>query len=129
MKIQLANEAELNAIGVHGQNTFYQGTNRDCLLFLFDPQTVSLDAVCAAFTPENCKTVQITDDTGTFLHEHYTIRVEAGVGCQDYVLTETVKENTQQCVFVKMARSTLAERKLLEQQAAIDALVVAALEG
>jgi len=129
VKIQLANGAQLDALGVHGQNIFYQGINRDCLTFLFDPETVSLEVVCAAFVPENCTAIQITDDTGTFLHENYTIRVQAGTGCQEYVLTGSVKEDTGLCVFVKMAQSTLAERQILEQQAAIDALVVAALEG
>jgi len=129
MKIQLANGAQLDALGVHGQNIFYQEINRDCLTFLFDPETVSLEAVCATFVPENCAAIQITDDTGTFLHENYTIRVQAGTGCQEYILTGSVKEDTGLCVFVKMAQSTLAERQILEQQAAIDALVVAALEG
>lgn len=51
MKIKLANHAELDALGVHGQHTFYQGVNRDCLIFLFDPAAVSLETVCAAFVP------------------------------------------------------------------------------
>jgi len=129
VKIQLANGAQLDALGVHGQHTFYQGVTRDCLIFLFDPAAVSLDAVCTAFVPENCATIQLSDDSGTFLHENYTIRVEAGIGLQEHILTGSVKDDTRQCVFVKMAQASLAERQLLEQQAILDALIVANLEG
>lgn len=128
MKVQLYNGVELEAIGVFGRNYFYQGVNRDSLVFLFAPESVSLDAVRAAFTPENCREIRLSDGNETFLHEHYTIRLELGIGFQEQVLTGSVKQDTTQCIFVTMAQSTLTERQLQAQQAALDALIIAALE-
>jgi len=127
--VKLADNTELEALGVHGRNVYYQGVGRDCLIFLFAPETVNLDAVRSKFTPENCACIEVSDGSGTYVYENYTIRVELGEGYVSHVLEGNVGQDTKQCVYVKMAQSTPAERKILEQQAAIDALVVAALEG
>ncbi len=129
MQVKLSDGAELEVIGVHGRNVFYQGVSRDCLIFLFDAETVLLETVRAWFTTENSAVITIVDANRTYVHENYTIRIEAGEGYISHVLDEAVGQDLRQCVFVKMAQSTLAERELLEQRAAIDALVVSALEG
>ncbi len=129
MNVKLADGKEFKALGVQGRNTYYQGVSRDCLIFLFDPEAVSYAEVCADFTESNCAAIEVSDDNGKYLHENYTIRIETGEGLISYVLEGSVGQDTRECVFVKMAQSTLTERKILEQQAVIDALVVSALEG
>lgn len=128
MKVQLYNGVELEASGVFGQSCFYQGVSRDSLVFLFAPESVSFDTIRAAFTPENCREILLSDEKETFVHEHYTIRLEIGIGFKERVLTGSVKQDATQSIFVTMAQSTLAERQLLEQQAALDALIIATLE-
>ncbi len=129
MQIKFSDGVELEALGVHGRNIYYQGVSRDCLIFLFDPETVSPEKIRARFTSENSTAITVIDENGTYIHENYTIRIETGEGYVSHILDEAIGQDLRQCVFVKMAQSTLAERKILEQQAAIDALVVAALEG
>ncbi len=129
MKVKLADGRELEALGVHGRNTYYQGVSRDCLIFLFDPETVSYAEAREKFTESNCAAIEVSDDNRTYLYENYTMRIEMGEGIKSHVIEGSVGQDTSKCVFVKMAQSTLAERKILEQQAAIDALVAAALEG
>jgi len=128
VKIKLTDGTELEALGVHGRNVYYQGVGRDCLIFLFEP-TVGLDSVRSAFTAGNCQSIEVSDDKGAYIHENYTLRIELGEGFISHVLEGSVGQDTRQCVYVKIAQTTLAERQLQEQQAAIDALVVAALEG
>lgn len=129
MEIKLSNGAQLNALGVHGRKVNYQGVQRDCLIILIDPQTVTVEQVCAAFTEENCRSIEIADSDGTYIHEHYTIRVEVGQGYKDMALTGGVSGNDMtQVVYVRMAQSTLAEREIQQQREVIDQLIVSALE-
>jgi len=128
MKVQLYNGVELEASGVFGRSCFYQGVSRDSLVFLFSPESVSLEAVRAAFTPANCREILLSDEQEMFVHEHYTIRLAMGIGYKEQVLTGSVKQDLTQSIFVIMAQSTLAERQLLNQQAALDALIIATLE-
>jgi len=129
MKVKISNGSEFEALGVHGRNVYYQGVSRDCLIFLFDPDTVTLESVRSAFTADNCLSIEVTDGSGTYIHENYTLRLELGEGYISHILDGSVGQDTAQCIYVRMAQTTLAERKLLQQQAAIEALVVAALEG
>lgn len=130
MKITFANGAELPVLGVHGRVVTHNGVQRDSLLIMMSPDAVTLEQALAAFSEDACGTIWLTDADGTYVHEHYTIRLEAGQGYKDYALTGGVNTNDPaQCVYVRMARSTLAERQLQSQQESIDALLVAALEG
>lgn len=124
----------LPVLGVHGRTMNYEGVLRDSLLFLMDPEKVSLETALEAFTPERCGAVQLMDETDrrreVFVHEHYTIRVEVGQGCKDFALSGSVTELEQTpAVYVRMAQSTQAERQLQAQQEALDALLVSVLEG
>lgn len=128
MQIVLNDGAAFELKGVHGQNIFYQGINRDCLIFLFDAAT-DINEILNAFTAENCKKIFITDGENKYLHENYTIRIALGRGYQAEALGNAVAKDETQCVFVKTAQTTLAERQILQQQETLDALLIAALEG
>lgn len=131
MKITLSNGAELKTLGVHGRTINYQGTQRDCLIFMFDPDEYPLNDIVSAFNEGNCSSITLKDDAGNvYVHENYTIRIEAGIGFKEMVKSGSVSNNdTSQTVYVRMAQTTLAERKLMNQQEVIDALVAQVLEG
>lgn len=131
MKVTLTDGKVFQILGVHGKTMNYQGVTRDSLIFLFDPDKVSLDSVLEAFTEKACSSIAITDDDGnTFFHEDYTIRIEAGTGYKEMIMTGGVAStDTDQTVYVRMAQTTLTERTIQQQQDTIDALVVAVLEG
>lgn len=130
MKVTFADGMELEALGVHGRSVEYQGVRRDCLTFLFDPEAVSLAQCAEAFTPERCGSITIADEAGSYVHEHYTIRVEAGQGIQSYVLTGVANDQEpRDAVYVRMAQSTLAEREIMEQRALINRLLEAQKAG
>lgn len=130
MKIQFANGRTLDCQGVRGAPISYQGVTRDCLTFLFLPDT-DLGELLTLFTPENCRAVSLAGDEAVFIHEHYTLRVAAGIG--DKALTEgsaaVVGGQGEQVCYVSMAQTTLAERQLLAQQEVLDGLLLASLEA
>jgi hypothetical protein len=129
MTITLANGTTLEGKGVHGRTLSYQGVQRDSLIFLFDPDQLSIAQAADVFTEENCRQITLTNESGTYLHEHYTVRMEIGQGYQDMALTGSVSgNNLDQVTYVRMAQSTATERLLQEQQRAIDYLLVAALQ-
>lgn len=133
MILALANGNQMDCEGIHGSPVNYQGVTRDCLTFLFSPNT-SLDDLLKLFTPENCTIVTVKDDSGEFIHENYTIRTSVGKGYKDLAVRGmsgaggTVKEEEKQVCWVSMAQSTLAERTLQNQQDTLDALIISALE-
>lgn len=135
MTVTLSNGEQLNCLGVHGGPVTYQGVTRDRLTFLFDPGEISVEQLLEKFTAENCAAVTLADETeaesSAAVHEHYTIRTGAGMGMKDLAQRggygSSVTDERQVC-WVSMAQSTLAERMLLSQQEAIDALIVSVLE-
>ncbi len=129
MKIILSNGKKLDVLGVHGMPRTYLGVMRDCLMFIFDENT-DINCLLENFSAENCKAVTILEDGGSVagVHENYTIRIEVGSGYQDSALRDPIVSDTKVC-WVTMAQSTMEERVLIEQQEAIDALLVASLEG
>lgn len=126
MQIELNNGATFELKGACVQNIFYQGVNRDCLIFLFDTAT-DINEIMNAFTAENCKKIFIEDGENKYLHENYTIRIALSLGYRADALGNAVAKDETQCVFVKTAQSTLAERQILEQREALDALLISAL--
>lgn len=135
MTVTLSNGERLNFLGVHGGPITYQGVIRDCLTFLFDPEEMSVEQLLEKFTAENCKAVRLLDETDEnareAVHENYTIRTGAGVGMRDLARRGGYGSSVtdeQQTAYVSMAQSALAERMLLSQQEAVDALIVSALE-
>ena len=134
MTVTFQDGTSLPLLGVHGRPINYEGVMRGSLLFLMDPEKVPIQSAMEVFTPENCKAITLISGSSereeSFVHENYTIRVEVGQGCKDYALSGSVTELKQiPAVYVRMARSTLAERTLQAQQEILDSLVVAALES
>lgn len=130
-KIKLSNGEILTCEGVYANPVTYMGVTRDALTFAFDPDLVSLDDLLRLTTPENCAAITIADGNERFVHEHYTVRIGAGVSCRDLALRGGMAgpvQETQPMTWVTMAQSTPAERQMQAQQEALDALVTAALE-
>lgn len=141
MKIEFTDGTMMDCEGVYSSACFYQGVSRDMYTFLFSPEA-DLNALSDLFTPENCKRITIhTDDGGTFVHEHFTIRYGLGCSAKENAMGENANamkppandgEDDGQKVFlawVKMIQTTLAERKILEQQEVLDTLLVSQLMG
>lgn len=68
-----------------------------------------------------------------YVHENYTIRIAYGNGFQDAVLNNMgigapIKEDSNVINWVKMLQTTLDERKLLETELALEALILDSLE-
>ena len=130
-EIRFSNGETLSCAGVYANPVTYLGVTRDALTFAFDPDLVSLDDLLRLTTPNNCAAITIADGDNLYLHEHYTIRIGAGVSCRDIALRGGMAgpvQETQPMSWVTMAQSTPAERQLRDQQDALDALVTAALE-
>lgn len=155
MQIEFNNGSILECLGVHSNQSTYQGVVRDCYTFLFDPEKVSLAEIEQQFTAENCERLALlidkevsetaTDEesaetqvvtktvTEEFVHEHYTMRVGYGYGLKEMAVSGgmgyggNITEQLEPVNWVKMLQSTLAERSIESQQEVLDALVVEAL--
>lgn len=129
--LKLSDGTTLVCEGVYGIPVIYQGVQRDSLTFAFDPEAVTVDRLLELFTAENCEALILEDGAEIHVHEHYTIRAGAGVSCRDLAqrgVSGGPIQDTRSTAWVTMVQSTLEERTLQDQQAAINALVVAALE-
>lgn len=130
-KIKFSNGETLSCVGAYANPVTYLGVTRDALTFAFDPEQVSIDELLRLTTPENCAAITIADGDELFVHEHYTIRIGAGVSCRDIALRGGMAgpvQDTQPMTWVTMAQSTPAERLLMDQQDVLDTLVAATLE-
>lgn len=131
--VRLADGTTIPCEGVYASPMMYLGVQRDALTFTFDPESVSVQKLLELFTPENCAEIQIRTEPSVFVvHEHYTIRVGAGMSCQDLanrMMTGGPVQNTNPAAWVTMVQSTPEERQLQSQQAALDALLINVLEG
>ena len=80
MKVTLKDGKEFTALGVHGRSMQYQGVQRDSLIFIFDPATVTLEEIMEAFTEISCSSIALTDNDDTvFFHENPSFRKRVGV--------------------------------------------------
>ncbi len=130
-EIKFFNGETLSCVGVCANPVTYLGVTRDALTFAFAPEQVSLDELLRLATPENCAAITIAEGDELFVHEHYTIRIGAGVSCRDIALRGGMAgpvQDTQPMTWVTMAQSTPAERLLMDQQDVLDTLVAATLE-
>ena len=130
-EIKFFNGETLSCVGVYANPVTYLGVTRDALTFAFAPEQVSLDELLRLATPENCAAITIAEGDELFVHEHYTIRIGAGVSCRDIALRGGMAgpvQDTQPMTWVTMAQSTPAERLLMDQQDVLDTLVAATLE-
>ena len=69
----LADKTELTALEVSGATQYIQGSNRDTLTFIF-PASEGMEALDAAFSPDNCETITIRDGSEEYTHSGYTVR-------------------------------------------------------
>lgn len=69
----LADKTELTALEVSGATQYIQGSNRDALTFVF-AASEGMEAMDAAFSPDNCETITIRDGSEEYTHSGYTVR-------------------------------------------------------
>ena len=69
----LADKTELTALEVSGAPQYIQGSNRDALTFVF-AASEGMEAMDAAFSPDNCETITIRDGSEEYTHSDYTVR-------------------------------------------------------
>lgn len=129
MLIKFMDGSTLECEGVYSRLKYYSGINRDSYIFVF-PDTVGLIEVVSKFQPENCKKIWIEDESGEkFLHEHYTIRLEAGIKERGALLQIGENEDHRTVTYIQMIRTTYSEQQLEELSDAMDALLIAQLMG
>lgn len=129
MTITLTDGRQVECESVHSRPQYYNGTNRDALIFIF-PESVGLLEVVAKFVPENCKKIWIEDESGEkFLHEHYTIRLEAGIKERGALLQVGEDNDHRMVTYIKMIRTTYSEQQLEELSDTMDTLLIAQLMG
>lgn len=127
MKIILANGQELTPIMVHGSMKMVQGSNRDCLFFVFPAET-SLDELDGIFTAANCENITVYDGENAYIHSGYTVR-----DMLKRDLVRVSKETEEQPavyenrVTVSMAKRTYLETQLASLTDTVDVLVLESL--
>lgn len=126
MNIKLTNGTELEALLVTGGPRHIQGADRDALTFVFSDQA-GLEALDAAFTPENCESMIIVGEDGAEnLYTGYTVRAELTKAAVEVApATAEAEAAYQSRVTVVMAQRTYAETQLARLQAAVAALTAA----
>lgn len=129
MKITLSSGTELEAIGVRGESVFFQGVNRDCLCFLFDPERYDMDELDRAFTAENCKSVTLTGEDGeAFVHQGYVLRHGLEKGYDGNYGVSAGAEPPPMRLAVRMAQISYLEQTEMELADAVDKLILSGLE-
>lgn len=129
LTITFADGRQLECESVHSRPKTYNGTNRDSYIFIF-PDTVGLIEVVSHFTPENCKKIWLEDESGEkFLHEHYTIRLEAGIKERGALLQAGEDNDHRTVTYIQMVRTTYSEQQLEELSDTMDTLIIAQLMG
>lgn len=129
IKIHFVDGHTLDCESVHGMPHHYNGTNRDSLTFVF-PESYEVKAVMEYFRPENTKRLYLEDENGEkFLHEHYTIRIAAGVMERGTLLHAGEDVDHRMVVYVKMIQTTYSEQQLEELSDVVDAMLISQLMG
>lgn len=106
MTVILNDGTELAPLDISGEPTTVQGETRDSLVFDF-PASAGLEAINAAFSPENCESIRIVEDGGTeHIHAGYVIRVSL-------TLTPAEDDGGEGQITVTMAQRTYTEEQLL----------------
>ena len=105
------NGTELEAVSVIGSSRLHHGQNRKALEFHFAESETTFAQLNALF--ENPGSLTITDDTGTYQHDNYALRISTAL--QDVVVTpetDTDPAVTEQRYVVVMAQRTYMEVRL-----------------
>lgn len=125
MNIIFSDGSSMSVSGVHGHSQYLEGVTRDFLTFLF-PEDTPLDAIKSKFTPENMRAFRLDDGESVSEHYNYTIPVAFGAGIKDHVLNNQIGSG-ERAAYAVMAQTTTGERKLLELQSCVDAMLVSEL--
>lgn len=129
MLIHFADGRTLECESVHGEACYYNGVNRDKLIFVF-PEEVHIDTILDNFTTTNTKRIYLEDETGEkFLHEHYTIRLAAGVKERGSLLRAGEDVDHRMVSYVEMVKTSYSEQQLEELSDVIDTMLIAQLMG
>ena len=123
-QITLKDGTTLDVVRTNGQGKYFQGANRDSLEFQFAKDSTTFDALDALFGDiENTSKITITDDSGSYVYENYTLRV--GMSLIQVVISpeiDTAPEVTEERYTVTMAQKTYSEKQLEDLRAAVAAL-------
>lgn len=128
-KIHFMDGKVLECESVHSTHLYYNGINRDSLTFIF-PDTYELNALLVYFTPNNTKRLYLENDNGEkFLHEHYTIRLAAGLTERGTLLGAGEDIDHRMITYVKMIKTSYFEQQLEELSDTLDTMLIAQLMG
>lgn len=113
MEVILSNGTSLTPIVVTGESRYVQGSNRDCLSFIFSASS-GLSALDSAFTESACESIKIIEDGGDiYIHKGYTIR--AGLKKESVETNRGTSEEAstyEDRITVTMAQRTYAESQI-----------------
>lgn len=130
-KVYFANGQSIDCETVHSNPAYYNGTQRDKLTFVF-PEEVSVQTVLDLFTRENCERIWLElpeEETGErYLHEHYTIRMGAGVKERGTLLSVAEDTDHRMVTYVEMIQTTYAEQQLDDLNDIVNSLLIHDLE-
>lgn len=119
MNIKLSDGTELFPILVTGGQRYVQGQSRDTLGFVF-PASESIEALDAAFAPENCETITINDGEKEHIYKAYTVRAELKKESEEVspatAETAAVYEDR---ITISMSQRTYLETQLAALQTAV----------
>jgi hypothetical protein len=130
MQVKFNDGTTLEVLAVNGKSVYVQGTQRDALEIQMAKDTTTVDAL-DALTADNAKTgkITITDDSGTYVHDNYSIRAELAIKpVITAQATSTTSEVTEDRLCVTLAQLTYSEVQMAAQQAQIDAQTQAIAE-
>lgn len=127
MQITLKDGTLLNPLAVTGGQKYVQGQSRDTLTFIF-PADTDMPTLDSAFSAENCESITVQDNTGSYIHKSYTIRAELSKGPVEVTpATADAAAVYEDRVTVSMSLRTYAESQLASLTDTVDALVLDAL--
>lgn len=127
-KIIFADGRVLLSEVVVSRSMMYNGTNREAYIFTF-PEDTSVDSLLSHFTPDNCDQIWLEDEEGNrFLHEHFTIRISAGVSDRGQLLNVGEDTDHRMIAFVKMCKETTMETRVRQLQETTDIMLTNMLE-
>lgn len=128
-QVTFANGTTLEVTDTLGNKVYTQGAYHDTIEFQFSTTEISYDDLrFITDDSRNLNKITITDETGTYLHENYTIR--NSLTLKRVVVTPStgvINEVTEERLCVTLAQLTYSERQQADQQTQIDALTLTVL--
>ncbi len=110
MKLKLNNGTEINILNINGASRFFQNANRDCLEIQIAKGEKTLEEIDMLFDGDNTKRISLLSDSGEFIHENYSIRVELAL--KPIVITPetpTTEVVTEERICIVLSQKTYSE--------------------